>query len=123
MKSEATRWLQHLIQSSRSSQLESDEFPQFYSLQMPTKSEAAELFASDESEVAFPMVVQEMAKSTDESNSAIEYNLQAGSEADLGFDGVAILELICHMAYTSAYNQLRTKEQVRHCEAVLVALV
>ncbi|GMH94643.1 hypothetical protein TrST_g5784 [Triparma strigata] len=93
-------------------QLESDEFPQFYSLQMPTKSEAAELFASDESEVAFPMVVQEMAKSTDESNSAIEYNLQAGSEADLGFDGVAILELICHMAYTSAYNQLRTKEQL-----------
>ncbi|GMH74369.1 hypothetical protein TL16_g06445 [Triparma laevis f. inornata] len=93
-------------------QLEFDDFPQFHSLQMPTKSEAAKMFDCDENDVVFPIVVQEVAKSTDESNSAIEYNLQAGSEADLGFEGVAILELIGHIAYTSAYNQLRTKEQL-----------
>ena len=32
--------------------------------------------------------------------------------SQLGLEGIAILELICHLAYTSAYNQLRTREQL-----------
>ena len=42
----------------------------------------------------------------------MELNLQVGSEYQLGYEGVAMLELIGHMAYNSAYNQLRTKEQL-----------
>lgn len=88
-----------------------NEFPQFKSLILPTKEEARGVFEG-EGELVYPLVHQEIAASDAEENSAIEYYLQAGCDDDLQTEGVAILELICHLAYNSAYNQLRTKEQL-----------
>ena len=48
----------------------------------------------------------------DEGNCAVEYHLQAGCDDDLQIPGTAYLELLCHIAYTSAYATLRTKEQL-----------
>jgi hypothetical protein len=38
--------------------------------------------------------------------------MQTASNYELGYEGLAIQELIGHMAYNSAFNQLRTKEQL-----------
>ena len=59
----------------------------------------------------YPIIYQEKVKG-DEENCAVEYYLQAGCEDDLQVDGTAYLELLSHMAYTSAYATLRTKEQL-----------
>ena len=59
-----------------------------------------------------PLVYQELAFSESEENNAVEFILQAGCDFELGYEGVAILELIAHMAYNSAFNQLRTIEQL-----------
>jgi secreted Zn-dependent insulinase-like peptidase len=44
--------------------------------------------------------------------NAVEIIIQAGCEFDLGYEGMAILDLITHIAYNSAFTQLRTKEQL-----------
>jgi hypothetical protein len=53
-----------------------------------------------------------LAYSATEENNCVEVFWQVGSELDLGYEGLAIFDLICHMAGNSAYNQLRTVEQL-----------
>merc|ERR1719253_861384 len=43
---------------------------------------------------------------------------QFGSDLSLGYEGIGILNLIGHLAYSSAYNQLRTKEQLGYIVSV-----
>jgi insulysin len=95
-----------------STPLHDSELPRFRSMKLPTREEAVRMFGPQLEGEIFPIKYQELAVSDSEENNAVEVTLQAGSEAVLGYDGVAILDLIAHMAYTSAYNQLRTKEQL-----------
>jgi insulysin len=92
--------------------LHDSELPRFRSMKLPTKEEAVQIFGQKIVGVSTPVKYQELAASESEENNAVELTLQAGSEAQLGYEGVAILDLIAHMAYNSAYNQLRTKEQL-----------
>jgi hypothetical protein len=55
---------------------------------------------------------QEIAYSASEENNAVEITLQSGCDSSLGYEGIVLLDLISHMAYNSAYNQLRTQEQL-----------
>lgn len=96
----------------RASTLSEVETPRFRSLKLPTREEAVKIFGPDVADRRIPLVYQDIALSDSEENSAVEVILQAGCEFDLGYEGVATLDLITHMAYNSAYNQLRTKEQL-----------
>jgi insulysin len=95
-----------------STPLRDAEMPRFRSMKLPTMDEAIRIFGPEIGGEVFPIKYQELAVSDSEENNAVEVTLQAGSEAVLGYEGVAILDLIAHMAYNSAYNQLRTKEQL-----------
>lgn len=95
-----------------STPLHDSELPRFRSMKLPTKEEAIRIFGPGVESETFPVKYQELAGSDSEENNAVELTLQAGSEAVLGYEGVAVLDLIAHMAYNSAYNQLRTKEQL-----------
>ena len=95
-----------------STPLRDSELPRFRSMKLPTKEEAVRIFGPAIEKEIFPIKYQELAVSDSEENNAVEVTLQAGSEAILGYEGVAILDLIAHMAYNSAFNQLRTKEQL-----------
>ena len=88
------------------------ETPIFRSLKLPTRSEAVQIFGPHVAEKSIPLVYQELAFGESEENNAVEVVLQAGCEFDLGYEGVAILDLISHIAYTSAYNRLRTELQL-----------
>lgn len=88
------------------------ETPRFKSLKIPTHQEAVRIFGPSVEHRSIPLVYQDIALSASEENNAIEMILQAGCELDLGYEGMALLDLISHMAYTSAFNQLRTKEQL-----------
>jgi insulysin len=100
----------HFLHNARP--LQQEEVPKLRSLKMPNKEEAVKIFGSDLESRSIPFILEEIAHSEAEENSAVEVILQAGSEHELGYEGVAILELIGQMAYTSAYTQLRTKEQL-----------
>jgi insulysin len=88
------------------------EIPSFRSMKLPTKEEAIVMFGADVSTRSIPLIYQELAYTATEENNAVEFVIQAGCEMDLGFEGVAILDLISHMAYNSAFSMLRTKEQL-----------
>lgn len=88
------------------------ESPKFRSLKIPTRDEAALIFGPDVKKRRVPIVYQELAVTETEENNAIELILQAGSDLSLGYEGLALLDLICHMAYNSAFGMLRTKEQL-----------
>jgi insulysin len=88
------------------------EIPHFRSMILPTRDEAVRLFGSEVASRSVPIVYQELAFTETEENNAVEYILQAGCELDLGYEGLAVLDLITHMAYNSAFNMLRTKEQL-----------
>jgi len=94
--------------------LSDDEAPKFRSLKIPTKEEAIQIFGPDDAESTSKasVIVEEVAYSENEENNAIDFCLQAGCEHELGYEGIAILELIGHIAYTSAYQKLRTEEQL-----------
>ena len=96
----------------RSRPLEEDEIPVFRSMKLPTKDEASVIFGTDMTSSSFPVIYEEVALSESEENSSVEVLLQTDSEYVLGYEGVAILELIGYMAYNSAFSQLRTKEQL-----------
>jgi len=100
----------HFLEGSRA--LSEAETPRFRSLKLPTRQEAVVIFGKEVAERPFPLVYQDIAYSDSEENNAAEVILQVGCELDLGYEGVAILDLITHMAYNSAYSQLRTKEQL-----------
>jgi insulysin len=99
----------HFLKEARP--LEHEEIPQLLSLQMPTHDEAVRIFGSGVDPIV-PLKVQEVVSSDAEENHAVELILQTASQHQLGHEGVAFLELIGHMAYNSAFDQLRTKEQL-----------
>lgn len=95
------------------------EVPRFRSLQLLTPTEAAKIFGPiDGGNKAIPLVYADLAYSKSEENSAVELIMQVGSELDLGYRGLAIFDLINHIAYNSAYNQLRTIEQLGYIVSV-----
>lgn len=100
----------HFLKPSRT--LLEAEAPSFRSMKLPTSDEAVAIFGPDVASKKIPLIYQEVASSDSEENNAVEITLQAGCDFEFGYEGVAILELISHMAYTSAYSQLRTKEQL-----------
>eukprot|EP00549_Striatella_unipunctata_P007735 CAMPEP_0118685052 /NCGR_PEP_ID=MMETSP0800-20121206/7011_1 /TAXON_ID=210618 ORGANISM="Striatella unipunctata, Strain CCMP2910" /NCGR_SAMPLE_ID=MMETSP0800 /ASSEMBLY_ACC=CAM_ASM_000638 /LENGTH=466 /DNA_ID=CAMNT_0006581879 /DNA_START=61 /DNA_END=1458 /DNA_ORIENTATION=- len=86
--------------------------PKFKSFRLPTKSEAAAIFGSEVLNMSIPLVVQDVVVSESEDNNAIQVLLQTGSSIELGYEGVALFLLLSTMAHNSAFNQLRTKEQL-----------
>jgi insulysin len=88
------------------------ETPRFRSFKLPTRKEAGNIFGREVEERKIPLVYSELAYTETEENNAVELIFQAGSELDLGYEGIAILDLFSHIAYNSAFNQLRTKEQL-----------
>ena len=91
------------------------ESPSFKSMKLPTVAEAKHIFGSDE---LIPVKYQELAASPSEENNAVEMTFQFGSDSSLGYEGIGILDLIGHLAYSSAYNQLRTREQLGYIVSV-----
>jgi secreted Zn-dependent insulinase-like peptidase len=89
-----------------------EELPKLRSMKMPTKEEAIRIFGAGVKNAKIPVKIEEVTYSESEENHAVEVVLQCGAEHEMGFEGVAVLELIGQMAYNSAYNQLRTQEQL-----------
>jgi insulysin len=102
----------------RSRPLNDAEAPSFKSMKLPTKTEAAAIFGPDIESESIPVKYQELAFSSSEENNAVELTLQAGCDLSLDYEGIGILDLIGHMAYSSAYNQLRTREQLGYIVSV-----
>lgn len=92
--------------------LHAAEAPSFKSMKLPTRQEAVAIFGPGVAEKTIPVKYQEVAFSGSEENNAVEVTLQAGCDVSLGYEGVGILDLVSHMAYNSAYGQLRTREQL-----------
>lgn len=88
------------------------ETPRFRSLKLPTREEAIAIFGPDVATRPIPLVYQELAYSPTEENNAVELIFQVGCELELGYEGMALLDLLTHIAYGSVFNQLRTKEQL-----------
>lgn len=97
-----------------------DATPRFRSLKLPTSAEAMKIFsaASETSEV--PVVYEAIAHSESEENNSVELLMQTASDFELGYEGLAIQYLIGSMAYNSAFNQLRTKEQLGYIVSAFV---
>jgi len=92
-----------------------EEVPRFRSMKLPTKDDLQKIQwkgRSNDEEVRFPLVYEELAQGVSENNNAVEMYLQIGSEIDLGYEGVGIVDIIGNMAYTSAFQTLRTQEQL-----------
>ena len=102
----------------RSRPLNDAEAPSFKSMKLPTKTEAEAIFGPGIKSEAIPVKYQELANSSSEENNAVELTLQAGCDLTLDYEGIGILDLIGHMGYSSAYNQLRTKEQLGYIVSV-----
>jgi insulysin len=100
----------HFLDKSRT--LSEVETPRFRTMKLPTREEARHIFGDEAANRKVPLVYQDLAFSETEENNAVEFIIQAGCELDLGYEGVAILDLITNMAYTSSFGQLRTKEQL-----------
>jgi secreted Zn-dependent insulinase-like peptidase len=100
----------HFVEPSRP--LSEVEIPSFRSLKLPTRDEAKAIYGPEAAARSVPTIYADLAASESEENNAVELVLQAGSELELGYEGMAVLDLISHISYTSAYNQLRTIEQL-----------
>lgn len=94
------------------------ESPRFKSMKLPTVAEAECIFGPEIIHELIPVKYQELASSPLEENNAVEMTFQFGSDSSLGYEGVGILDLIGHLAYSSAYNQLRTREQLGYIVSV-----
>ena len=95
---------------TKSRMLSDEQTPRFRSLKIPTFEETKLLF--DDNDVTYPIVYEELARAEMEDNNAIELYLQVGQDQNMKYEGIAILDLIAHIAYTSAFNTLRTQEQL-----------
>jgi len=106
----------HFFSQEISRPLLESEIPRFRSIQLPTREDAKHIFGSDvvaeDGNRSVPIVYQELAYTESEENNAVEYIIQTGSELQLEYNGLAILELLSHISYNSAYNRLRTIEQL-----------
>jgi len=89
-----------------------DETPRFRTLKMPNKAEAMKIFGAETEVSEVPVVFEAVAHSESEENNSVELYMQTASSYELGYEGLAIQEVIGSMAYNSAFNQLRTKEQL-----------
>ena len=96
------------------------EVPAFRAMKLPTKTEAVAIFGPSVANTTSSLVYQDVAYSESEENNAVELILQAGCDFTLGYEGIAIIDLLSHMAYSSAYNQLRTKEQLGYIVSAYV---
>jgi len=94
------------------------ESPTFKSKKLPTVAESKLIFGSENTKDFIPIKYQELASTPSEENNAVEMTFQFGSDLSLGYEGIGILDLIGHLAYSSAYNQLRTKEQLGYIVSV-----
>ena len=108
-----SRDIAELIQGQflRKRPLLEDETPRFRCLILPTKEEADQIFHSDVN-AKVPLICEALAHSESEENNSVELMMQTASNHELGYQGLAIQELISSIAYNSAFNQLRTKEQL-----------
>lgn len=97
-----------------------DETPRFRSLRLPNKAEATKIFGSSTDASEVPIVCEAVAHSESEENNSVELLMQTASSSELGFEGLAIQELIGSIAYNSAFNQLRTKEQLGYIVSAFV---
>ena len=105
----------HFFTQRQSRPLMESELNTFRSMKLPTREEAIHIFKEDVMATgnrSVPLVYQDVAFSSSEENNAIEYIIQTGCDLELGYNGLALLELLSHISYNSAYNQLRTKEQL-----------
>lgn len=100
----------HFIDPSRP--LHDGQVPKFKSLKLPTKADAVAIFGPGIAGESVPVKYQEVAYSSSEENNAVELILQSGCDLSLGYEGIGVIDLLAHLAYNSAYNQLRTKEQL-----------
>jgi hypothetical protein len=94
------------------------ETPSFKSMKLPTIAEAEYIFGSEITKELIPIKYQELASSPSEENNAVEMTFQFGSDSSLGYEGIGILDLVGNLASSSAYNQLRTKEQLGYIVSV-----
>eukprot|EP00934_Nitzschia_sp_Nitz4_P003410 Nitzschia sp. Nitz4//scaffold180_size44305//24137//35517//NITZ4_007241-RA/size44305-processed-gene-0.44-mRNA-1//1//CDS//3329539473//3400//frame0 len=92
--------------------LQDAELPKFRSMVLPTCEEAVAIFGPAVEGTSIPVKYQELSPSASEENNAVEVVMQVGSEWSLGHEGCALLLLLSQLASTSAYSQLRTKEQL-----------
>ncbi|KAI2497496.1 hypothetical protein MHU86_16998 [Fragilaria crotonensis] len=99
------------------------EIPVFRAMKLPTAEEAMVIFGSESASRIAPVVYQEVVFSESEENNALELSLQAGCDHELGYEGVAVLDMISHLAYNSAFSQLRTKEQLGYVVSAFVRKV
>ena len=97
-----------------------DEIPVFNSLRMPTKAEVAKIYGSSPECSELPLIYEAVSYSEDEENNSVEVMMQTSSSYELGYEGLAIQELISSMAYNSAFTQLRTKEQLGYIVSAFV---
>ena len=97
---------------SKTRPVDDDEIPIFKSHKIPTREEAIKIYGPEVADLATPTKIEQVVYSAEEENSAIQLILQCGSEHELGFEGLAAQELLSYMAYNSAYDTLRTKEQL-----------
>mmetsp|Transcript_34158 Transcript_34158/g.71910 ORF Transcript_34158/g.71910 Transcript_34158/m.71910 type:complete len:1204 (-) Transcript_34158:110-3721(-) len=97
-----------------------DETPRFHTLRMPNQAESSKIFGSPPEASEVPMIVEAVAHSESEENNSVELFMQTASSYELGYEGLAIQELIGSMAYNSAFNQLRTKEQLGYIVSAFV---
>ncbi len=100
--------------------LENEEIPRLQSLKLPTREEAIQIFGEEVKSSPIPLVLEDVVSNESEENHAVEVILQVGSDHDLGYKGIATVELIGHIAYNSAFNQLRTKEQLGYIVSAFV---
>ena len=66
-----------------------------------------QIFGPSVGKYEVPVVYEAMAHSESEENNAVELLMQTSSSYELGYEGLAIQELISSIAYNSAFNQLR----------------
>mmetsp|Transcript_32998 Transcript_32998/g.49849 ORF Transcript_32998/g.49849 Transcript_32998/m.49849 type:complete len:1160 (+) Transcript_32998:129-3608(+) len=121
---QVVRVIDQHFQTNSSLPLLDAEVPVFRSMKLPTRSEVKAIFGHfNESTTTTSLVYQEVAYSDSEENNALELVLQAGCDQTLGYQGVALLDLFSHLAYNSAYHQLRTKEQLGYIVSAYVRKV
>ena len=97
----------------KSRPLNEDEVPKFKSLKVPTRDEAIKIYGPEVANLVTPTKIEQVAYSeSEENNAAIQLILQSGSEHELGYEGIATQELLSYIAYNSAYDAPRTKEQL-----------
>jgi len=102
------------VQASRLP-LSDSERPVFRSFALPTEEEARRIYGE---KCRYPLALEHAAAGKQENNDAVEFTLQVGSDHTLQLRGTATLILLGHLGQSSAFEQLRTKEQLGYIVGV-----